>query len=255
VTIQSTLLLSTLFAAIAAIIYAYVGWRLNKRLISSAESKLAWQFFVLWWYGLAVTTLIGGFLNLLGAFGMTDLPVFVTATFINIQLSCVALLGLFYYLIYLFTGNSRWLPRLATMYFVFYVLILYQITASGPESVSVDRWSTTLSYRVPLTGPLITILIVWLFASQIFGGIAYFTIYFRVPDATQKYRILLVSWSIICWFITPFIGLAGGLQEQDWWQIVSRLIGLAATLMILMAYFPPGWLKERYSLISLTDEN
>lgn len=254
-TIQSTLLFSSLFAVVAAVIYAYVGRRLSERLISSAEAKLAWQFFVLWWYGLAATTLIGGLLSLFGAFGVTDLPVFVTATFINIQLSCVALLGLFYYLIYLFTGNSRWLPLLAILYFIFYILILYEITASDPEGVSLERWSTALVYRVPLTGTFFTILVVLLFASQIFGGFAYFTIYFRVPDVTQKYRILLVSWSIIIWFLTPFMGIAGSLEQQDWWQIVSRLIGLAAALMILVAYFPPGWLKTHYGLISLTDEN
>ena len=248
-------MLSTLFAVIAAIIYSYVGWCLSKRLISFAESRLAWQSFVLWWYGLAASTLIGGLLSLFGAFGVTDLAVFVTATYINMLLSCVALLGLFYYLTYLFTGNSRWLPRLAILYFVFYILIIYQITASSPESVILERWSTTLSYRVPLTGTFITILIVLLFASQLFGGFAYFTIYFRVPEATKKYRILLVSWSIIIWFLTPFLGVAGELTRQDWWQIVSRLIGLAAALMILLAYFPPEKLKQRYGLISLTDEN
>jgi hypothetical protein len=255
VSIQSTLILSTIFAVIAASIYAYIGWRLSKRVIPSSESRIAWQFFTMWWYGLAATTLIGGLLNLLGALGLTNLAVFVTANYISLQLSCLALLGLFYYLTFLFTGNSRWLTPLAILYTVFFILLIYFFTASNPIGVTLQPWSTSLAYEVPPTGPFVIILVVVLFASQLLGGFAYFTLYFQVPDVTQKYRILLVSWSIIIWFISPFVGIAFGLGEQEWWQIASRLLGLATALTILMAYLPPRWLKQRYGIISLPEEN
>ena len=254
-TIQSTLLLSTLFALVAASIYTYIGWRLSKRIVSSSEGRIAWQSFTVWWYGLAASTLIGGLLNLFGAVGLTSLPLFVTATYINIQVSCIALLGIIYYLVYLFTGNSRWLLPLAILYTLYYILLVYYITASIPENVNIEPWSTTLAYRAPLTDPLLVLLVVLLVASQIIGGIAYFMLYFRVSDATQKYRILLVSWSIIIWFLSPFVGIATGLDKQDLWQVASRLIGLAAALTILMAYLPPQWIKQRYGVISLSDEN
>jgi hypothetical protein len=253
-TIQSTLLFSAIFALVAASIYAYVGWRLSKRLISSSEARLAWGSFTVWWYGLAITTLIGGFQNLFGALGLTILPLFVTATYINLLVICIALWGLLYYLIYLFTGNSRLLVPLAIFYIIYYVLLLYYITASIPESINVGHWRTTVAYRTPQTGPFFVILIVFLLLPQIIGGLAYFTLYFRVTEATQKYRILLVSWSIIVWFLSPVAALAGGLAQQDWWQLASRLIGLAAALTILMAYLPPRWLKQRYGIISLPDE-
>ena len=254
-TIQSTLLLSALFALVAASLYSYVGWRLSKRMISSSEARLAWHSFTVWWYGLAAITLIGGFQNLFGALGLTILPLFVTATYINILVICIALWGLLYYLIYLFTGNRRSLPPLAVSYMIYYVLLVYYTTASIPDSVEVGRWSTTLIYRAPLTGPLFVILGVLLLLPQIIGSIAYFTLYFRVTDVTQKYRILLVSGSIIVWFLSPYAALAGGLAQQDWWQLASRLIGLAAPLIILMAYLPPHWLKQRYGIISLADES
>jgi hypothetical protein len=254
-TIQSTLLFSALFALVAAGIYAYIGWRLSKRVISSSEARLAWQSFTVWWYGLALTTLVGGFLNLCGALGLMILPLFVTATYINILVICIALCGLVYYLIYLFTGNSRLLVPLATSYLIYYVLLVYYITASIPEKINVDHWRTTVAYRAPLTGPFFVILIALLLLPQVMGGLAYFTLYFRVTEVTQKYRTLLVSWSIIVWFLSPFAALAGGLAQQDWWQLMSRLIGLAAALTILMAYLPPRWLKQRYGIISLTDES
>src|SRR5687768_2459922 len=252
---QPTLLFSALFAAATASIYSYVGWRLSKRVISSSEARLAWGSFTIWWYGLATTTLIGGFLSLFGAIGLTSLPVFVTATYLNILVLCLALWGLLYYLIYLFTGTKRSLVPLAVFYLIYYVLLVYYITASTPDNVNVGRWSATLVYRSPLTGIFFVTILVLLLLPQIIGGLAYFTLYFRVPDVTQKYRILLVSWSIIVWFLSPFAALAAGFAQQDWWQLVSRMIGLAAALTILMAYLPPRWLKQRYNIVSLPDES
>jgi hypothetical protein len=252
---QPTLLFSAFFAVIAASIYSYVGWRLSKRVISSSDARLAWRSFTVWWYGLAATTLIGGFLSLFGAFGLTSLPLFVTATYVNILVICLALWGLLYYLIYLFTGNRRLFVPLAVFYMIYYVLLVYYITASIPGNVNVGRWSTTLDYRTPPTGPLVVIVLAMLLLPQIIGGLAYFSLYFRVVETTQKYRVLLVSLSIVVWFLSPVIALAGGVGQQDWWQFASRFIGLAAALTILMAYLPPHWLKQRYGIISLSDES
>jgi hypothetical protein len=252
---QPTLLFSALFAVTAAVIYSYVGWRLGKRVISSPEDRLAWGSFTVWWYGLAATTVIGGFLRLLGAFGLTSLPLFVTATYINILMICLALWGLFYYLIYLFTGNIRLLVPSALFYMFYYIFLVYYVTASVPDHVTVGRWETALVYRVPPTGPLVGIILAILLLPQIIGGLAYFSLYFRVAERTQKYRVLLVSVSIIAWFLSPLIALAGGLAQQDWWEFASRFIGLAGALTILMAYLPPRWLKQRYGVLSLSDES
>lgn len=251
---QPTLLFSALFAVTTAGIYSYVGWRLSRRVISSPEARLAWGSFTVWWYGLAATTLIGGFLSLFAALGLTSLPLFVTATYLNLLIICLALWGLLYYLIYLFTGNRRSLLPLALFYTIYYFLLVYYITASIPSDVNVGRWNTTLVYRAPLTGPFFVLIIALLLLPQIIGGLAYFSLYFRVSDITQKYRVLLVSWSIVVWFLSPLIALAGGVGQQDWWQSVSRFIGLAAALTILMAYLPPRWLKKRYGIVSLGDE-
>lgn len=251
-TLQPTLLFSAILAATSASIYAYVGWRLSKRVISSSEARLAWGSFTVWWYGLAATTLIGGFLSLFGALGVTSLPLFVTAAYINILISCLALWGLLYYLVYLFTGNKRGLVPLAIFYMIYYILVVYYITAGMPHNVNVGRWETSLVYRAPPTGPFVAIVLAMLLLPEIIGGLAYFSLYFRVKEVTQKYRVLLVSLSIIVWFLSPLISLAGGLAQQDWWQFASRFIGLAPALTILMAYFPPRWLIQRYGIISLS---
>lgn len=253
-TIRSTILIGAFFSLLAAGIYALVGWRLSKRGVPSADARQAWRAFALWWYGLAATTLVNGLQGLFGALGMTDLPIFVTATYVNILVICVALWGLLYYLIYLFTGNRRTLLPLTVFYTAYYVLLVYFVTASSPSHVDVGRWSVTVAYRVPLSGPFFSILIALLLIPQIIGGLAYFTLYFRVREVTQRYRIWLVSWSIVIWFMSPLIALAGRAAEQDWWQLASRFIGLTAALVILMAYLPPHWLKQRYGIASINDE-
>ena len=254
-TTQPTLLFSAFFALLAAGIYTYVGWRLSRRVVPSSGAQLAWGSFTVWWYGLAATTSVSAFLSLLGAVGITNLPLFVTAMYINLLIICLALCGLLYYLIYLFMGNSRSLILLAIFYLVYYILLVYYITASNPTDVYIGRWNTELVFHSRLTGPFFVIILLLLLLPQIIGGLAYFTLYYRVTDTTQKYRILLVSWSIIIWFLSPLIARLGGLAEQDWWQLTSRFIGLAAALSILMAYLPPRWLKRRYGILSLNDEN
>jgi hypothetical protein len=254
-TIQSTLLFSALFALAAAGIYAYVGWRLSKRVVPSSDARLAWVSFTVWWYGLAIVTLLGGLQNLFGALGLTDLPLFITATYLNIQITCIALLGLLYYLIYLYTGNRNSLVPLTIFYIVFYILLLYFINASSPNGISVERWSAGIAYGSTPVGTFIFLLIVFLILPPVIGGFAYFMLFFRVTEVTQKYRIFLVSWSIILWFLSPVLAMVGGLSQQDWWELASRLIGLAAAGTILMAYLPPRWLKQRYGINSLSEES
>jgi hypothetical protein len=253
--VHPTLFFSAMFAITVSAIYSYTGWRLSKRVVSSTEAQKAWNLFAIWWYALGVTTLIGGFQNLMGALSLENLPVFVTAAYVNILVLCIALRGLVYYLVYLFTGNSRSFTALVVFYAVYYVLLVYYVTAGMPNDVNINRWNTSIAYSQPQTGPFFGLLIALLLLPQILGGLAYFTLYFRVTDVTQKYRVLLVSTSIIVWFLSPLIALMGGLSQYDWWQLASRFIGLAAALTILAAYLPPRWLKQRYGIISLGEEN
>jgi hypothetical protein len=252
--IQPTLLFGAMLSVIGAITYYYVGLMLFQRRLPSRESRLAWTLFVVWWYALAATTLSGALLSLLGALGIAGLPLFITITLMNLLATCVALYGLMFYLLYLFTGSRRLLRPLTIFYIAFYTLIVYYVQASIPVGVRINRWSATLEYQNQITGPLFWITLFLLVFPQIIGSLAYFTLYFRVQTPTQKYRILLVSWSIIVWFLSSFMANISGLSQQDWWQITSRLIGLGAALMILFAYQPPAWIKQRFRVAAVGEE-
>lgn len=253
--IQPTLLFGALLSILCAGIYYYVGRVLSRRQASSDQSRLAWQMFIVWWYALAATTFSGALLSLLGAIGIVGLPLFIAVTLVNQLATCVALFGLMYYLLYLFTGRRNLLVPLACFYVAYYVLLIYYVQASGPIQVSVERWRTMLVYENQITGPFFIILLLLLVFPQIIGSFAYFTLYFRVKNPTQKYRVLLVSWSIIIWFLSAFLASVAGLSQADWWQVMSRLIGLGAASAILLAYQPPVWIKQRFNVISIADEN
>ncbi len=253
--IQPTLLFGALLSTLAASIYYYVGHVLSQRRASSEDSRIAWLMFIVWWYALAATTFSGSLLSLLGALGFVGLPLFVTITIVNLLATCVALFGLMYYLLYLFTGSRKLLTPLTLFYAAYYALLIYYVMASGPIDVSVDRWRAALVYENQITGPLFVIVLLLLVFPQILGSLAYFTLYFRIKNPTQKYRVLLVSWSIIIWFLSAFLASIAGLSQYDWWQVVSRLIGLSAAMAIRFAYQPPSWIKQRYSVFSIADEN
>ena len=252
--IQPTLLFGAILTILSAVIYYYVGTVLSRRRSSTLDTRLAWRLFVVWWYALAASTFSGAVLSLLGAFGIVGLPLFITITIMNLLSTCVALYGLMYYLLYLFTGNRKLIGPLSVFYIAYYAFLVYYIQASEPMSVNVGRWNATLAYQNQIQGPLFLIALSLLVFPQIIGSLAYFTLYFRVQTATQKYRILLVSWSILIWFLSAFLASISGLSQYDWWQVVSRLIGLGASLAIMLAYQPPLWIKRYFSVTSIAEE-
>ncbi|MBI4394154.1 MAG: hypothetical protein HY556_10230 [Euryarchaeota archaeon] len=250
---ETTLIASAAFAAVAGLVYAYVGWRLSRRRVEG-EAGLAAGLFSLWWYALGASSVITAGTTAHAALGGNEVALILAATYLNLLVVCIALWALLYYIVYIFTGRSSALWALTAFYLAYFMLLVYYVTASGPAGVQVESWRATLRYETPIDGPLVTILVVLLTFPQILASAAYGTLFFRVTEATQKYRVLLVSTSIIVWFLSAFLGAASGLAAQDWWQLLSRSIGLLATLTILAAYLPPAWVRRRFGVRSIADE-
>lgn len=250
--VSPTLSASALFAFVAALVYAYVGWRLGQREVTEKAQRAATLFSV-WWYGLAGTTTATGIMHLTAALDAASLPLFIALTYVNVLVVCVALLGLLYYLVYLFTGRDTVVP-LGVFYAAYYVFLLYYLTAAGPTGVEVTRWRAALAYEQPLMGPLFGVVIALLVFPQLIGALAYLSLFFKVQEATQRYRILVVSLSIVVWFGSALAAAGSGLASNDAWQLASRFIGLGAAVAIYLAYFPPGWVRRRYGVVSLREQ-
>jgi hypothetical protein len=222
--------------------------------LQHAEAQLAHGMFRVWWYGLALTTAVSGLQHLPGAAGVTGLAFFETVTYANLLVVCVILWALVYYLVYLFTGWRSAIWPLAAFYVAYFVLLVYYIASSDPSGVEVTRWRVAFEYEEPLSGPLFQVVVAFLVLPQILGALAYSTLVFRVPDPTSRYRVTLVSWSIIVWFGSAYAAAWTGIAQNDWWQIASRAIGLAAALAILAAYRPPRFLQRRLGVVPVEAE-
>lgn len=242
-----TLLASSGFALLAAAIYGYAGAVLRRREVAP-DHRRAQQLFVAWWWALGAATFVGSLAGLAAAFGVTDLSLHVGVLMVNLFLICVGLWGLLYYLLFLFTGRSWLLAPLTVFYALYFVALAALLLGAGPNGVQVGRWTARVTYENPLQGPTATTVLALLVFPQILGALAYFSLYFRLEDRTQRFRVALVSLSILVWFTSALLASAAGLSQQDWWQVASRLLGLAAALAVVVAYRPPRWLRERYGL-------
>lgn len=239
---QPTLVLGSLFSLSIGLLYLYVGSVVGKRSVSP-EGRAALVSFALWWYGMAAVSLVGGANSLAGALGYQNLALLTTLTFAIFLVLCLALWGLVTYLLFLFTGRA-FHRTLGGFYVVFYFYLVYLIVVAKPIGVEVGRWNTRLAYEHTIDPNFVTLFLVLLIFPQALGSLAYLTLAFRTRDRAARYRIIMVGVSIFVWFFASFIVSQLGVAQTDGWQVTSRVIALGASMAVLAAYRPPGWIQR-----------
>ena len=247
---QTSQLLAVGFALLAAAIFAYVGYRLSRRPVSPDAQRAA-ELFAAWWGALAAATLTSAVQHLLAGLDRLTLPLHVVLVLFNILAICVALWGLMYYLLYVATGWNRSFWPLTFGYAWFFVMLVYVITASRPVDVGVEAWRVRTVFENPIDPTLQWMLVLLLILPAAFAALAYLFLFLRVHDRTQRYRILLVSLSILVWFMSPLVATLANVTGGAAWPIVSRLVGLLAAWTIFLAYYPPGWVRARLGVHGL----
>ncbi|HUR67782.1 MAG TPA: hypothetical protein VM370_00930 [Candidatus Thermoplasmatota archaeon] len=245
---NETLLLDALLQVVTGIFYAYVGRVCARRRIGG-DAQLAASMFSVWWYALGALSGSAALTRVLAYAGVRELGVFVTLTHIAILGLCLAFWALQYYLVYLFSGERRWLLPLSGFYLALYIWIVYLIVWETPIGVDVSAWAVKLTFERPLTtGPVVAALTLLLIVPPVLGGIGYARLFFRVTEPTARYRIGLISFTIVAWFGSSLAAWGMGINTASWWQGVSRAIGLVAALMIVAAYRPPAWVRRRWQI-------
>lgn len=261
---QNTLLMSAAGSLVSALLYLYVGQVLRRRKVSS-EAKLAQGMFILWWESI-------GWLGILGVAVMLvymvqgSLPVWLFQTYLLFVLLVlfVALWGLQFYLVYLYTGSKRSFLPLGIFYTLLFVgtagLIEYQGT---PGYIGDDGWQlkacSAASKAACIPGTQLGLwaglaFVILLVGPQVVAAAAYARLYRKTSDPTQRYRIALIASAIIVWFGSSILGTAAGVSTSLTWQLISRVIGILGALVILVAYLPPAWVREKYHIRSIRDE-
>lgn len=231
----------------------FIAAQLGKRVVKG-DDKLAWSAFRVWWLGIGLSTALGAVKTLMILSAVDNALAYVWLGYISTAVICVALWGLLFYLLFLYTGNKGLALPLGVFYLlVFAGLVVYSFFVLKPTGVVLDASAVTATIQYeqeanPLYVPILALLVL---LPQILGSLAYFSFYFRVRERVQKYRVLLVSVSILVWFGIPLLALPLDLSGLPWWSLATRIIGLAAVLAIYWAYYPPKFIQRRFRVSSI----
>lgn len=245
--LSATLLLSALSLVGTAAVYAHVGGRIRVALPATGDARLARGAFSLWWYAIALTAISKAVATVAGAFAYTHLGVHVALQVVTMLLLSVALCGLVYYLVFLFTGNARALVPLATAYAAFFALTVYFLATSDIVGVSLGRWNVGLALGgEPATLPRLLIF-AFIALPELGGALAYAALLGRTRDPAQRYRIALVSSGIALWALCSILLGANALPDTDAPQVALRLAILGAIGLVFAAYHPPAFVRRRWA--------
>jgi hypothetical protein len=249
---SSITLFTQLIILVTGVLCLFVAVKLGKRQLSDRGEHLAWRAFRIWWFALGLNIMLSSFNTWLALNTTPDLTFHIAIFLISTLTLCSALWGLLFYLTYLFTGDAKWALPLGFFYgLVFTSVASYLLFVLRPNGVLIEDGSAILQYSSEAPELTVTIIALFILLPQILAALAYFSLYFRLNDLGQRYRVLLVSLSILIWFCSPFIALAFGVAENPWWSVVSRLVGMIAIIIIYWAYYPPKFLQRRIGIASI----
>jgi hypothetical protein len=223
----------------------FIAAQLRSRKLTDSGDKLAWTAFRVWWWGLGATTLVSLLNVIFPVLGLSDLALYVVLAQINILLISIALWGLLFYLVYLYTGKRNLALPIAIFYSLFFILLVAYVLWLQPIGLTVEEGRAVVQYANEISPAYTLALILLILVPQLLAGLAYFTLYFRVRERAQKYRVLLVSISIFVWFGSPLLASMLSFNDLSWWPFASRLITLLSALVIYWAYYPPGFIQNR----------
>jgi hypothetical protein len=249
--IDSAAIIVAFLSLVSAAVFVFLGWRLSQRVVARS-ARLPLAQFATFWFGLALTTGFGGFESAWAVFGTPPLGVVVTILYLELLLISILLWGLLSYLVYIFTGR-QYLVALSVLYAAVYVTLLYLIAAAEPQSVTVSLGTVGVTYESAIAGPAVLGVVALILLPEILASLAYFSLYFRTKDRTIRFRVTLVGWGLFLWFSSGLLGLGTTVDPGLAGIVLQHLIALAVAVLIFIAFFPPGLLRERYR-ISGVDE-
>lgn len=239
-----TLAIAGTIALLAATMYAYVALRLVR---GRGPTPRALSMFALWWAALAINMGLVGVTYLLGAAGALTFEIQLVDSYLQRLLLAVSMVGLMEYLLFLLTGRDLLLP-IVVLYAAFFGLSSAAMFWQTPDGLFVGEWRTDITYarEAPRWIPLVNLGAILL--PPVGAALAYFRLFFRVPDNTRKWRIALVSWAIVGWWAVAVWAGQRDALDNGLLQSGHRMLSLLAAYSVLAAYAPPRWAQRRWGV-------
>lgn len=227
----ATLALAGTVSMMTGLAYAYVA-RVVAQRDTSRDTRAASLSLALWWGMLGAYLLVQGALTIVASFGALTSDAYFASRILAIPLLCGGVAALVHHLTYLYTGNRKLSNALALVYVPIALLFAYA-TWTAPHQLTVSSWIVELDDSSPAYK--LTYLLVGL--PPIVASIAYYALLRRIQDPVRRYRVRLVSLTIAAYIGS---GLVARLGASDLFKFVTLVgFGLAAAIMVLLAYRPP----------------
>jgi len=249
-----TLAISSVATLLTGILYIYIGHVLRRRRVS-ADARLANGMFVLWWQSLGYISVLAVAINALYMAKALQIWVYQSYVLLVLLVLFAALWGLQFYLVFLYTGSRRSFVRLGVFYALLFAATVVLVQRAGPPaSIVDDGWTLKTEPMVTYGLAFNLVFVLLIVGPQIVAAIFYARLCRKTSDRTQRYRIALVTSSILVWFGSSVLATAANASTALWWQLTSRAIGIAGAVVILWAYKPPMAVRRKYAIRSIDDE-
>lgn len=246
--VRTDLLLQAAFALVTALLYAWIASLVQHRSLS-AEARAANTMFATWWGGLGILYGLSALYNAAAAFDLVTLPIAIAYIDILLVLLCVALFGLLGYLLYLYTGSRSWYLPLGIAYAALAIGLFYMISWMEPIGFKSGGIGLQLEYARELP-ERVSRVVGFLISIPIVGAaLLYGSLFFRVKAPEPRYRIALVASAFLFWFgwsaISTSLSLARRFPDSVALYVWNSAIAILVPLVIVMAFRPPRWVRQR----------
>lgn len=246
--VRPELLLQGGFALLASALYAWVARLVQHRSLSD-DARAANTLFATWWGSFAIIYGLSGLYQIAAGFGYLDLALSIVFIDVALVLICVGLWGLLGYLVYLYTGSRRWFVPLGAAYALFGVALLYLIAWMDPIGYKEGGFTVQLEYARQISPSVGVALGLLLAGPIVIAAIAYGTLYFRVKSPEPRYRIAMVAGGFLLWFgwsiVSSLLGLARRYPDSVGLYVWGQTLAILAPLLVVMAFRPPKWIRQR----------
>jgi hypothetical protein len=233
--------------ALTAGMLAYVSALTWKRKVAPTE-RGAMRAFAVWWAAAAAVLFLTIARTALAMLGVQDLAPYVAMRYALAAPLAIAVWGLLYYLLYLYTGTRRVLWPLTAAYVGVFAYFLWYFSQGGAPTLQTTDWDVRLVSE-PSPGPQAASAFGLVFGLPVIvATLAYGSLFFRVKERTQRWRIGMVSLGFLQLFGMVVVGFLAGWNKRDWYPLTYQLPALAASVMFLLAYHPPEALRARLRL-------
>ncbi len=252
--------LQTVLETLCAGLFVSIGALLLGRK-TGGDYRKPIMMFSMWWIILGIDRVIEVAVRILNHdYGIYSLN--VPLYYVFWAIAPLGIYGLLYYTIFLFSGRNRLAVPLGLFYLAITVIALATIAASGAYVADANDVNLgvqvnqpgNIAYLRPLSYAFIAAVLSALILPQIAVCIALYSIYPKMSQPTQKFRLAMIATAMLLFFGSTFVAtLTGRIVGADW-ETLSKSIYLASAVIVYAAYSPPRLLREKYGLVSIFDE-